>query len=191
MVKPELVEKYNQQINEIYRAIGECVVRFEHVAEAIRGRIREFEGKLNLGDLDLGHLQFGDLIRELKKTYSSQGNEQHPDFLLEKILYQDLRDLNDERHRVIHNVWFVGWASEHDTDFSEFTAMHPGNKKQNKKAHFIEKQNAQTFQNLTQKCEILYRVLYTYCGIVADQYGGPNFSDVWRREKNGDWIRKI
>lgn len=130
MDKKARQDKYEQQTKDMYVAVGKFAVHFEHMCQALRSGITfmlHAHGLTNqqittilLADLTAFPLQsiFSALIAESVKLTDESRR------IVNNIMKR-CHKLTEERNDVIHNAWFIGWASPQDTNFSNTSAMKP------------------------------------------------------------------
>src|SRR5690606_7135175 len=126
MVADHLKEKFESQIGELYRSLGEFVVNFEHLMFAAKNKINLLcgLGKENVLLLEpYSARQTIELLNTLIQDRIELGRTDPEDASLFRQLVSDLRTLNTERNKCVHTMWFIGWHSDKDTDFSEARGM--------------------------------------------------------------------
>jgi len=123
-------DKYEQETKDLYAAVGKFAVHFEHMCQALRvgitfmltkhGLTNQQVTAILLADLTAIPLQniFSALIAESVKLTDESRR------IVNNIMKR-CHKLTEERNDVIHNAWFIGWASPQDTNFSNTSAMKP------------------------------------------------------------------
>lgn len=189
MVASPLKEKYSNQTAELYRALGEFIVQFEHLMFATKNKINLLCGLGNETRLLLEPYtarQTIDLICKLIHEHSDRVKLDPQDQELFKKLVSDLRTINTERNRVVHTTWFIGWASEKETDFSEANGFKFSSQK-NFKVHTV---NSVLFDKLTERCKGLYKVMFTVWPIEIEPLRGPPLHTKFERGDDAKWKSK-
>lgn len=126
MENEERNKLYNEQTDDIYRAIGKFNVRFEQLVFYMGEGISSFLSKNGLNNQQLSNIiladqtaypiktMFGAMIFEIVDL---NDNERR---IVKNILKQ-VQDLIDRRNDIVHCTWFVGWTSPSDNNFSDVT----------------------------------------------------------------------
>lgn len=189
MVADHLKDKYSAQTADIYRALGKFIVQFEHLMYAAKVKINMLCGLGKETALLLEPYtarQTIDLISDLIAQRTDEVKLDPEDLDLFKRLVSDLRAINTERNRVVHTVWFIGWASDKDTDFSEAHGF-----KFTSQKHFkVHKISSALFDALSDRCRELYKVMSTGWPIDIEPLRGPSLSSLFERSSDGRWTRK-
>lgn len=130
-------EKYQRQTKESFEHLGRFVQEFEQMVFTIRvgirdvlaGNSRDREGLLDvvLNHEALSAKPLSDMFRGIIATAM-----QHPTYtdeqraMVRQILKQiarEFQDLTEQRNKILHGTWFIGWASAADEDFSQMSSM--------------------------------------------------------------------
>lgn len=187
MVAEHLKGKHKAQTADLYRAIGEFVVNFEHLMYASKNKANLLCGFGNDTALLLepySSRQTIDLIGSLIQQRSTEITSEDKDLL--KNLVSDLRAVNTERNKAVHSTWFIGWCSDEDTDFSQANGIKYASSLNNK----TYKINAELFDNLTRRCKQLYKVMFTVWPIDKIPVKAPPLHTQFSRSKDGEWLPK-
>ena len=122
---PARREKYERQTEELYAAIGRFAVKFEHVVHAMSTNIMWLLFKAGLQDQRMGFAVTAGLTAEplrrmlaaiMADTLGDQASE--ADRRIVANILKRVSKLTESRNDVIHRMWYVGWASEEQEDFS-------------------------------------------------------------------------
>lgn len=160
--KGELRQK---QVNEIYQAIGEFAVKFEEVCFSIQNCIiflLEKEGlkKQSISQILTSGLTAGPLI----DLFVSLTNEsEKPMSELQKIIINNSAkrfiQLFEDRNKIIHNNWFIGYGNTQTTDYSEAHGLKYCKNKEGSNPKSV-KFTAEDFKQLSEKCEDLINIFF-------------------------------
>jgi len=119
-------EKYEQQTEQLYAAIGRFAVKFEHVCHAMHSGIASILQRDGLQSQRFANAVLEGLTAEpLRRIFSALVAEVRGVQLVDnekQILANILKritQLTESRNDIIHRMWFVGWASPADEDFSK------------------------------------------------------------------------
>jgi len=128
MNETERKEGWERDTNELYRSIGEFVVKFEHVCSAIQTSIIFLLDRAGLHNQSITQILLAGLTADPLRTLfeSLIAETQVLDDIERKIVKVALnrfQKLTEERNDIVHSVWFIGWGNESTTDFSEVTGM--------------------------------------------------------------------
>lgn len=123
MNETERQQKYRKQTNDLYTAVGEFVVKFEHVCRAFRDGITWILESEGLKDQSVGNIIVVGLTAKplIDRFASLVAHTQDLNSRAQEIVGEILtraRKLIQERNDVIHATWFIGWASPTQTEFS-------------------------------------------------------------------------
>lgn len=116
-------ENYDSQTGQLYKAIGKCAVKFEHVCFAMHQAITVLLGHHGLQNQRLAQVLLADLtaypLKSILQAMIAEIASLPPTdkSICDKILVR-VQKLIERRNDIIHSTWFVGWASSEDTDFS-------------------------------------------------------------------------
>lgn len=121
-------ELREEQSAELYRAIGEFTVKFEHVCHALQTTIIFMLHKAGLQQQSVAHVILAGLTAEPLKTLFAAlvAETQTLDDDEHKIVNNALmrfQSLTEKRNGIIHSTWFIGWGNEQTTDFSTADAF--------------------------------------------------------------------
>jgi hypothetical protein len=120
----ELKEKFQEQTEDLYAAIGRFVVEFEHVCNYMRNIIMTILAKEGLSNDNVMQILLSDQTAEpLRSVVTSLIAETQMLSVQEKTIINKItsrvQDLTKTRNDVIHGTWFIGWASVGDKEFTE------------------------------------------------------------------------
>jgi beta-mannanase len=122
--KQEQHKKHQEQTAEIYAAIGQFAVKFEHVCHSMQMGIMAILQKHGLKDQTIGQAVLAGMtagpLREsfisvIQKTYHPWSDKEQK---MIKNINQRIQKLIETRNDMLHRMWFVGWGSESQEDFS-------------------------------------------------------------------------
>ncbi len=119
-----------QQTNELYTSIGKFAVHFEHICQELRSGIIWMLHEHGLTNQQITCILLHDLTAfPLQSIFQSLIAETVDLSVKSKQIIKNImkrcQDLTEKRNNLIHNAWFIGWASPEQIDFSETTAMKP------------------------------------------------------------------
>jgi hypothetical protein len=125
MDEAERKQKYEQQTEQIYAAIGRFAVKFEHVCHAMHSGVMNILQQRGLQDQKLANAVLEGLTAEpLRRMFAATVAQIRGDQLTgdEKRIFKNILrrviELTETRNDLIHRTWFVGWAAPTDEDFS-------------------------------------------------------------------------
>lgn len=166
MDKKARQEKYERQTEELYSVLGKFAVHFEHVCQELRSGITWILHNQGLTNQKVTTILLSDLtafplISIFQALIGETADLSDKDRQIVNNIMKRCHKLTEERNDVIHNAWFIGWASQSDTDFSNTTAMKPHRSKKGG-GHEIFKRTADDFLKLsadaTELSELIMRV---------------------------------
>jgi hypothetical protein len=121
----ERKQKYEQQTEQVYAAIGRFAVKFEHVCHAMYSGVMNLLQQHGLQNQRLANGVLEGLTAEpLRRMFAATVAEVRGDQLVgdEKRIFSNVLkriiQLTETRNDLIHRTWFVGWAAPTDEDFS-------------------------------------------------------------------------
>ena len=175
MDKPHIEQrrkaKYARQTNEIYREIGRFTVKFEHISFAMQMGIQQILGRSGLANQQLAHIILAEqtaypLKSMLQAMIAETGNLDKTDLIIADKIFKQLGVLIEKRNNIIHSTWFVGWASEEDTNFSEVDSRKLS---RGKTGAGIKKfdYTASDFTLLSDECEVITKMINRLWAIVS------------------------
>ena len=162
------------QTSELYANIGEFVVKFEHVCNAMRTAITFMLHNQGLKNQQVTSILlagytaeslrtlFESLIGELIKTNDIEKK-------IIKNIFSRIKELTEKRNDVVHSTWYIGWGNEHTQDFSEA----PGHKlHRNKKGVSLKifRYKAEDFSKLAEKADKLSSLVMRLHGCINNGY---------------------
>jgi len=121
-MEEDLKIKLEQQTKDIYSAIGEFAVQFEHVCHYLKLIIMTILAKEGLTKERVLHVLLADYTAEplrglvLSLLNETQDLSESDKKIVEWILKQ-VQALTAKRNDVIHGTWFIGWAHHENTEF--------------------------------------------------------------------------
>ena len=122
-------KKKEKEINDLYTAIGRCTVKFEHTLHAVTELICQnylpkvkSSGTYEVMFVEMTAGQIISLYHRLTLLHLA-GDSLILDLSIE--LSKLLKNLNAERNKVIHSIWFVGDYCFGKKDFSEVKGVFP------------------------------------------------------------------
>lgn len=120
--------KLKEQSSALHAAIGRFVVEFEQMCFAMSFAVLFALHHEGLKDQQLGNAMLAGLtaapLREM--TLSMLAHLYRDDagsVQIVRKLAARTQDLITTRNEIIHSTWFIGWASQEDTDFSRASGM--------------------------------------------------------------------
>lgn len=125
MKTEERKQKLDRQTNELYASLGQFTVKFEHVCFAIENCIVAILGHEGLHSQKVARILLAgitaDPLRALfQSLYAEINKDQATDEVkIIKDILARFQKLTQDRNNIVHGKWFIGWASEQDTDFSK------------------------------------------------------------------------
>jgi len=121
--------KFNEQTTALYAAIGRFVVEFEQMCFAMSNAVLfALHNEEGLRDQQLGNAMLAGLtagpLREMTLSVFAHLYRDDPAGLqIVRDLAARTQQLTTSRNEIIHSTWFIGWASQEDTDFSRASGM--------------------------------------------------------------------
>ena len=111
-------EKYEDQIGHIYRAIGRFIVEVSQLVHTL-----EAHASWTLGPPPAGSGKSAPAQKAVARYFEAinragRGLVRDDDRKSLSQLHKELAQLIDERDRIAHDVWFVGWGSSDTTDWT-------------------------------------------------------------------------
>lgn len=173
-------KKLIQQSDDLYREIGRFVVQFEHMCFELRAGITFTLQKFGLKNQQLAHILTSELtaepLRTLLQSLLSEIEEfDDSDRKIFKAIFKKAQDLIKSRNDIIHGTWFIGWASEDQTDFR----IANGHKLQRKASGLAVKElnySPKDFMALSEECaETEKLVSRLWVSIINDLKISKNF----------------
>jgi hypothetical protein len=136
MEDAESVEKLAQHTKDVYAAVGEFAVKFEHVCHAMQtavATIFKVHGLQNDGltNAVLSGLTAEPMLRALHAAAMEGSQNAMPDAdsaLLKKVVKR-IQTLTEVRNDIIHRMWFVGWTSTNMEISPTFGSKHKNSSK--------------------------------------------------------------
>jgi hypothetical protein len=159
VVESERSDRYKQDTDSLYRAIGEFVVKFEHVCHALQTGIQFMLAHAGLHNQHISQIVLAGMTADPLRTFfeSLVGETQHLNEAEKSILKDVLnrfQRLTTERNIIVHSTWFVGWGNESTTDYSEVEGIKF--QKNRSGADFqVYRRKADEFDSLSREAEVL------------------------------------
>ncbi len=161
------------QSNELYAGIGEFIVSFELVIDALRSAlIQLWSGRSGMNQFlfqpALAELTADPITKvfqasvavAIRHTELSAGEKD----IGEKIvlsLCKQIRALTESRNEIAHGTWFIGWASADATDFSVANGLKPKNTKTGTLYRSIDRKK-EDFDALIDQCRLLRDIIQRF-----------------------------
>jgi hypothetical protein len=172
MRQSEREDVHDDQTGELYKSIGKCSVKFEHVTLAMQAAITLLLQKGGLRNQRLANVLLADLTAyPLTSIFQAMISESNQLSAEEKIISNKIftrtKKLIERRNDIIHSNWFVGWAGPDDTDFSEASGMRSTRGKRG----VIFKGSKHTtaeFDAFAMECDEVARLLNRLCACVTN-----------------------
>lgn len=184
MTPEERTNRYELQTNELYAGLGEFVATFELIVQSMRtGLIFLY----NKGD---GHHQMiiqtalADKTAEsMRSTFVSafatfinqnehDQEEKERSLRILNNLSDQIQNLSKTRNEIVHGTWFIGWASQEDTDFSVAPGYKPINKKSGIEHRSISR-TKEDFDDLIDENRKVSGLTGHFHQLVTDELGEP------------------
>jgi len=167
-------QKYEEQTEDLYAAIGRFAVEFEHVCYRMRVIIMTILAKEGLSNEQVMQILLSDQTAEpLRAVVASLISEtatlSDTDRKIVNKILKEIQDLTKLRNDVIHGTWFIGWASFEDTEFKNA----PGIKFKKDKAGVATKTfswKESDFDELTERAKDLTNLLARLGGCIAGNF---------------------
>jgi len=120
--------------------IGEFIVQFEHVCQAMQTAIRSLLYEQGLQNKSVANILLaGHTAEPLRALFESligeivNPNDNEKEII--KNILSRIQEITAKRNDVVHSTWFIGWGNEATQDFSEV----PGHKlHKNKKSSVLK-----------------------------------------------------
>ncbi len=162
MSEEQRKEQWKKDTAELYCAIGEFVVKFEHVCHAIQTAIVFLLARAGLRNQSVTQILLAgataDPLRTLFESLVSQiqtlnDNERK----IMKNALNRFQKLTAKRNDIVHSTWFIDWGNESSTDFSETTGI---KYHKNKDGAVVKsfRRKADDFRELTEEAESLFKI---------------------------------
>ncbi|MEH2085711.1 hypothetical protein [Nostoc sp.] len=174
-------EQRENETNEIYSAIGEFIVEFEHICFAIQTSSIFILQKLGLKNQDVARLfvnkltagqlkdKFKDLVF-LSKIFDTEELE-----MIKNILDR-FQNLIERRNEIIHSTWFIGYPNSETNDYTTADNI----KLYKEKDGFVAKaftNKVSDFRKLTQEARTLspiFSVISLPCIVEVESFSIKN-----------------
>lgn len=173
-MKKDTKQKYDEQTEDLYAAIGRFAVEFEHVCHRMRVIIMTILGKEGLANDKVMQILLSEQTAEplrgvvVSLIYETQTLSDTDRKIVHKIL-KEIQDLTKLRNDVIHGTWFIGWVSSDDTEFTDALGIKFKKDKDGVATkNFSWKKN--DFDELTEKAKELTNLLARLSGCISGNY---------------------
>lgn len=128
MNESERRERRKNDTDELYREIGEFVVKFEHVGHAIQTGIIFLLDGAGLHNQNVTQILLAGLTAEpLRTLFESLVAETQQLNTNEQVIVKDalnrFQKLTQNRNDIVHSIWFIGWGNEQSTDFTDASGI--------------------------------------------------------------------
>jgi len=163
-MKEDRILKFEEEINEAYRSIGQFVVKFEQVCYSIIICIKSILENCGLNNQDISHILISGLTAEpLRALLESLVNETLQLNLEEENIFKDLlkrfQNLIKERNIAVHSMWFIGWGNDKTEDFSKAVGFkYHKNKKGS--APIASDKKPEDFDSLSKEADLLFGLFH-------------------------------
>lgn len=133
--------KYELQTNELYAGLGEFVATFELIVQSMRTSLIFLYNRGDVHHQVIIQTALADKTAEsMRSTFVSafatfinqseyEQEEKETSLRILNNLSDQIQNLSKTRNEIVHGTWFIGWASQDDTDFSVASGYKPINKK--------------------------------------------------------------
>ncbi len=191
MNEEERLKIRDLQTGELYANIGEFVVKFEHVCQAMQSAITFMMHGQGLQNQQVANILLAgytaDPLRTLFESLigelvNSNDNERK---IIKNILSR-IQKLTENRNDVVYNTWFIGWGNEQTQDFSEA----PGHRlHKNKQGATLKafKYKAEDFSAFVEEAEKLSSLVMRLHGCIT---GGFSIEKNFKTNNAGNVIDK-
>lgn len=120
--------KLKKQTEEIYIEYGKFIVMFEHMVETLRSCIINVfmfnqDVERDYIEILLNGFRIKDYTAKINAIYCLIYPDDEQGKLLVKNLLKKINDLNEQRNKVVHGLWYIGFCGHEDADFSEATLI--------------------------------------------------------------------
>lgn len=170
MTEADRLAKWRKDTDDLYRAIGEFVVAFEHVRHTVEYGIAMLNGVTRAADLapaiDFSKMQVKDLRTKLAESVAAKVSLDLVEQSIVDNALSRLTTLAVNRNDIIHSTWFIGWGHVGATDFTQAAGYKHGRGNQPKE--FLR--NAADFQTLTAECRALTGIFGRLLACVGFEY---------------------
>ena len=117
-------ENFESQTRELYRAVGEFAVKFEHVCRVVQMSIQFILDREGLKNQAVSQIILAGLTAEpLRTLLQSLLGEVQPtndqEALILKNLFGRFQKLTETRNDLLHATTYIGWGSNPEDDFSQ------------------------------------------------------------------------
>ena len=116
-------ETLKSQSDDLYRAYGRFAVQFEHICHATHNAITFLLHKEGLRNQQVANIFLAGMTADpLRTLFVSLVGEVKSLNKAEQQIFDNVinrfQKLTEKRNDIIHGTWFIGWANEQDTEFS-------------------------------------------------------------------------
>lgn len=154
----ECQEKYEAQTGELYKSIGKCTVKFEHVCCSMQSGIIALLKKDGLQTHNLAEILIADttaypLKSILQAIIGEFGITEAEKNICDNI-FKQIQKLIERRNEIIHSTWFISDHFPIKTDFSKISSQKWG---RGKKGAIRKKEvcTSLEFEEFATKCELV------------------------------------
>jgi hypothetical protein len=123
----EYQEKYEAQTSELYKSIGKCTVKFEHVCCSMQSGIIALLKKDGLQTHNLAEILIADTTAQpLKSILQAIIGEFGMTEAEKKIcdnIFKQIQKLIERRNEIIHSTWFISDPFPINTDFTKISSQ--------------------------------------------------------------------
>lgn len=170
----ERQQRYDEQTEELYAGFGRFAVQFEHLCNTMRQCLMFALHGAGLRNQELARILLADLTayplktRLLSTVAELEGEGSEGAETVARVLKR-VQDLIERRNDVIHATWYIGWASEQDTDFSEVKSAKDKLTRKGVKVYSDQHTRAD-FDDLTAEAKELTEAVNRLLGCIAAGY---------------------
>ncbi len=162
MKEEERQKRRQEDVDDLYRSIGEFVVKFEHVCFAVQTGILFLLDQAGLHNQNISQVLLAgvtaDPLRTLFESLVAETQTLNDiELKMVKNALKRFQKLTEERNDIVHSTWFIGWGNENTTDFSNAAGM---KYHKNKSGAVVKSfgRKAEDFVKLSQEAESLYKI---------------------------------
>ena len=170
MTTPSRKELFEHQTSEQYKQLGKFVVEFEQVCEWLRINIILILQRNGLKNQRLIQILINNqgmtaslLIDAFDAIMTEIGDRNDPEkkTILDHIS-KEFRELLSERNKIVHGLWFIGYAAIDNPDFSKMAGL-KGNPSKTKGMNYQHlPETAQEIEELAKRIENIRLTLVKY-----------------------------
>ncbi len=160
--------RWERDTDKLYRAIGEFLVKFESVCDAIQRCIMGLLQQGGLRDQRVSQILLAGMTAEpLRTLYASLVAQTQTltedDRIISSNAVSRFQKLIEERNDIVHSTWFIGYGNEDTVDFSQAHGL-KFHKNKNGLAIKSFGRKAEDFQVLSEEAQSLFDIFIRLYG---------------------------